>query len=244
MKYTMILLSLLLSALSAAAQTSDTYPLDIDSIHVRDPYIYAESSTLTYYLYASLDTVIDGKERGGVVVCRSRDLKHWTLPQRVYTVRADNWLTGLVWAPEMHTYRDKYYLFLTLNGDVEWKQRRPGWQKYLYRGVQTMVADSPMGPFHEMQTTPVTPMDEMALDGTLYVEDGKPWMVYCNEWVQRVDGTVRLVALSDDLSHAVSRPVDLFCASAAAWSNGMVAGEDSTRFYVTDGPFLYRTRTG
>lgn len=88
MKYTMILLSLLLSALSAAAQTSDTYPLDIDSIHVRDPYIYAESSTLTYYLYASLDTVIDGKERGGVVVYRSRDLKHWTLPQRVYTVRA------------------------------------------------------------------------------------------------------------------------------------------------------------
>ncbi len=96
MKYTMILLSLLFSALSAAAQTSDTYPLDIDSIHVRDPYIYAESSTLTYYLYASLDTVIDGKERGGVVVYRSRDLKHWTLPQRTVRALADSSCCGAV----------------------------------------------------------------------------------------------------------------------------------------------------
>ncbi|UKI17739.1 MAG: hypothetical protein L6V80_06255 [Bacteroidales bacterium] len=43
-------------------------------------------------------------------------------------------------------------------------------------------------------------MDEMALDGTLWVEDGKPYMVYCHEWVQVMDGEMKVVELTRDLS--------------------------------------------
>ena len=40
----------------------------------------------------------------------------------------------------------------------------------------------------------------MTLDGTLWVEDGVPYMVFCHEWVQIKDGTVEYVRLKDDLS--------------------------------------------
>jgi hypothetical protein len=40
----------------------------------------------------------------------------------------------------------------------------------------------------------------MTLDGTLWVEDELPYMVFCHEWVQIKDGTVESVRLKDDLS--------------------------------------------
>jgi len=81
----------------------------------------------------------------------------------------------------------------------------------------------------------------MALDGTLWVEDGTPYMVYCHEWVEIVDGTVELVRLVDDLSDVVGEPVVLFRGSDAPWGRPLKRRQDG---YVTDGPYLYRTRTG
>jgi len=42
-------------------------------------------------------------------------------------------------------------------------------------------------------------MDRMAFDGTLWVEEGQPYMIYCHEWVQVEDGTMELVELAPDL---------------------------------------------
>jgi hypothetical protein len=81
----------------------------------------------------------------------------------------------------------------------------------------------------------------MALDGTLWVQDGVPYMVYCHEWVQVCDGGMNLVRLKKDLSGADGTPVRLFCASSAEWSTG--DGPEGNKHYVTDGCFLYRTRT-
>ena len=35
-----------------------------------------------------------------------------------------------------------------------------------------------------------TPSDMMTLDGTFWVEDGVPYMVFCHEWVQITDGSI------------------------------------------------------
>ena len=35
----------------------------------------------------------------------------------------------------------------------------------------------------------------MTLDGTLYVENGLPYMVYAHEWIQILDGTMEAVPL-------------------------------------------------
>lgn len=217
----------------------------LEDINIRDPFILPDASSGTYYMYRSSSVkAADGAERGGVEVFRSRDLEHWEGPKRVFTVPEDNWITGRVWAPEVHRYKGRYYLFATLNSDIEWKGRRKSHPAYTMRGTQIFRSKSPEGPFEAFDDRmPATPMDEMALDGTLWVEDGKPYMVYCHEWVQVMDGGMKVVELKRDLSGRVGEPLRLFNASAAEWSTGSAAA-DGGRTYVTDGCFLYRTAGG
>jgi GH43 family beta-xylosidase len=217
--------------------------LQLPDINIRDPYILAEQKSQTYYMYRSSSVKDDnGEVRGGVEVYKSKDLVNWEKPVRVFTVPENNWITGVVWAPEVHEYKGKYYLFATLNCDIKWKKSKENWPDYLFRGTQIFHSDSPEGPFLPFELTPHTPVDRMALDGTLWVEDGKPYMIYCHEWVQIVDGTMELVELSPDLSVPAGDPMTLFCASAAEWSTGHT--ESLPVSYVTDGCFLYRTNTG
>jgi hypothetical protein len=67
-------------------------------------------------------------------------------------------------------------------------------------------------------------------------------MIYCHEWVEVADGEMDLVELEKDLSAPVGNPQRLFCASAAEWSTG--GGKEGNKTYVTDGCFLYRSKTG
>ena len=78
----------------------------------------------------------------------------------------------------------------------------------------------------------------MALDGTLWVENSIPYMVYSHEWVQIRDGTVEVIRLKDDLSEAVGASQVLFKGSDAPYIDSVQPS------YVTDGPYPYRTRTG
>jgi hypothetical protein len=80
----------------------------------------------------------------------------------------------------------------------------------------------------------------MTLDGTLWVEDEVPYMVFCHEWVQIKDGTVEMIQLKHDLSGTVGEPKRLFHGSDAPWSKK--SGQYGC--HVTDGPWLYRTRNG
>ncbi|MBP3774088.1 MAG: family 43 glycosylhydrolase [Bacteroidaceae bacterium] len=221
-------------AIGAPAQT-----LLLEDIHIRDPYIVADGKTRTYYMYGSHGhTAADGRERGGVQVYTSKDLRHWTAPQQVFTVPEDNWITGRVWAPEVHCYKGRYYLFATLNTHIKWKGDREKWAAYTYRGTQIFHAKKPTGPFRPFGRMPHTPIDQMALDGTLWVEDGQPYMVYCHEWVQIGDGSIDCMPLQKDLSQPAGMPTRLFHGSAAPW------GKRNALSYVTDGCFLYRTKTG
>ena len=217
----------------------------ITDLYVRDPYIIADQQSQSYILYKSAPVKDkQGMDASGVVAYRSKDLEYWEGPYVVYATPQDNWITGAIWAPEVHAYRGKYYLFATLNSDIEWKAPREGYPKYTFRGTQIFYADSPMGPFLPFEDKlPHTPMDQMALDGTLWVENDIPYLIYCHEWVQIEDGTMELIQLEPDLSRTVGPPLTLFHASSAPWSTGNPR-TDGTRSYVTDGCFLYRTKTG
>lgn len=222
-----------------------TEKIALADIYIRDPYILADSKTGTYYMYRSSSRRNEiGVNLGGVEAFKSKDLKTWEGPVRVFTVPETNWITGPVWAPEVHEYKGKYYLFATLNSDIKWKKSQKGWPDYTFRGTQIFYSESPEGPFLPFSLTPHTPMDRMALDGTLWEEEGIPYMIYCHEWVQIVDGTMELVQLAQDLSAPVGNSMTLFCASAADWSTGSVhEGAFPLTSYVTDGCFLYRTKS-
>lgn len=240
LRKSMLLWMLFLMLGSAFAQT-----LTLKDINIRDPFIMPMEKEGVYYMYATSPAQENGKTYGGMVAYKSKDLKHWSEPVRVFDVPRDNWLTGIVWAPEVHKYQGKYYLFATLNSDIVWKAPLKDHPHYVHRATQIFWADNPEGPFLPFDNKlPHTPMGQMCLDGTLWVEDnGTPYMIYCHEWVEMMDGTMEMLELKPDLSGTVGQPVRLFCASAAEWSTGTLRA-DGIRTYVTDGCFLYRTKTG
>ena len=234
-----VLIAILLLSTGLSCLYGQSHVQAIGDIYIRDPYILPDAQKGIYYIYAtSSQEGQDGQSIGGVAVYKSKDMKTWEGPKQVFTVPEDNWITGMVWAPEVHRYNGRYYLFATLNSDIEWKKKEPGGPSFTFRGTQIFYADSPEGPFLPFDRLPHTPMDYMALDGTLWVEDGTPYMIFCHEWIQTVDGTMAVVELKPDLSAPIGLPLRLFCASSAPWTP---EGHNS---YVTDGCFLYRTKSG
>ena len=218
--------------------------LKTEAIRIRDPFIFADKKTATYYMYAQMDNRLGfrGEEDKikGVEVYTSKDLKHWKQPKKVLELPQDSWGRLMVWAPEVHFYKNKYYLFVTLTSSnilsgLSKPKEAKSWPKFHKRGTQIFVSNSPTGPFKAFENKPHTPENWMALDGTLYVENEKPYMIFCHEWVQIVDGSMEYVALSKDLSKSVGKPIKMFSASEAKWSTSKLSK-------VTDGCFLFRTK--
>ena len=85
------------------------------------------------------------------------------------------------------------------------------------------------------------PATQPTLDGTFWVDkDGKPYMVYCGEWLQNWNGTIEKIELKPDLSGSIGEGKVLFRAFDSPWSreveNGVVKPNK-----VTDGPYLFKT---
>lgn len=217
--------------------------LTLEDIYIRDPFILPVEDEGVYYMYSSSSITENGKTYGGVKAYKSKDLKTWEGPVQVFNVPRDNYLTGNVWAPEVHKYNGKYYLFATLNSDIKWKGDRAGHPAFTHRSTQIFWSEKPEGPFQAFENKlPHTPIGEMCLDGTLWVENGIPYMIYCHEWVEVMDGEMEIIRLKEDLSEPEGRNIRLFSASSAKWSTGSGQEDPKERTYVTDGCFLYRTK--
>lgn len=212
----------------------EQYPYHVRDVHISDPFILADPKSRCYYTYVQFaDTerfpdVETDKEHGVFYVLESKDLIHWSKPQICF--RQNNfWADKDYWAPEVHIWKGRYYLFISFRADGH------------YRKCQCLVSDSPKGPFEPIRQEAVTPDGWQSLDGTLYVDrSGKPWMVFCHEWLQVGDGQICAIPMSDDLGEAIGDPVILFRASDGKW-NAKGAKEGG---YVTDGPFLHRLPGG
>ncbi len=196
----------------------------IRDIRIRDPFIYPDRERGCYFMYGTTDL-----EPGSIAanhsfsVWRSTDLEHFEGPIEIFNGDNNFWGTRDYWAAEMHAWRGRYYLFASCTADGH------------HRGTQIFVCDTPDGTFVPVSPDPATPLDWECLDGTLYVEDGKPYMVFCHEWTQIHNGTICAVQLSDDLTCAVGEPFCLFAATDSPYVSEIGPGN-----YVTDGPFLWR----
>jgi len=229
-------------AADAAPGSSSIPTIRLADVRLRDCCVLADEKTQTYYLVSSTGRR-GPNNRPAVVQYTSKDLVNWTGPRVVFEIPKDFWAQKGIWAPELHAYRGKYYLFLTFDTNTPLCEQWRDWRPRVKRGTQVLVADSPEGPFKPFGATPnrsTLPPDMMTLDGTLWVEDGVPHMVFCHEWVQIKDGTMNYVRLSDDLSATIGEPRRMFHASDAPWSMKSVELGSS----VTDGPWLHRTPSG
>ena len=220
--------------------------LRLPEFFVHDPWILAEPSTQTYYLYTSAWTKQTGRNRTGTFAYKSKDLLTWEGPFLVFVCPDDSWAVPQVtaWAPEVHAFKGKYYLFTTLHNPQKPLPTLVPARPNLMRGTMIAVSDSPEGPFTLLKKDgPVTPPDFMTLDGTLYVDrTGGPWMVYAHEWIQKIDGTIEALPLNADLSAAAGSPILLFKGSDAPWLNEQAVPSARSAIYVTDGPELFRTK--
>ncbi|MCX6237304.1 MAG: glycoside hydrolase family 43 protein [Bacteroidia bacterium] len=223
------------SGAKAQPQMKPPANVKLADIHWRDMCVYPDLVTKTYYMV--------GPGWRGVRLYTSKDLLNWFGPQLIYDAPKDVWGNipiMSIWAPELHAYKGKYYLFLTFDTQNKFQEQWRGWYPRVTRGSQVLVSDSIKGPFKTFQNHSTLPVDMMTLDGTLWVEDGIPYMVFCHEWVQITNGAICYVPLKDDLSETAGEPVTLFHAGEATWSrSGKPLGNN-----VTDGCFLYKGKTG
>ncbi|WP_022872761.1 glycoside hydrolase family 43 protein [Nesterenkonia alba] len=212
--------------------TVTTERVDTEQIQVRDPYVLTHDGE--YYLYGSTDPNIWRGQATGFNVYRGTDLRTWTGPYPAFRPPEGFWSQTNYWAPEVHPYRDRFYMFATFG---------PG-RSVPRRGTAILASDSAVGPFVPHSDGPVTPREWECLDGTLHIDDdGAPWMVFCHEWKQITDGEVCAVRLTDDLRAAHGDPVTLFAASSAPWVEKLTTSKGE-QAWVTDGPYLHRTTQG
>ncbi len=224
----------LLKSMYAYGEAAEAYapgsktPVALGSFFLRDPYILNDGDA--YYLYGTRDN-------GSFNVWSSTDLSLWydegaclTLePGDIYYDTTNSEIA--FWAPEVYAYDGAYYMFATFT------QMGTGNQQ----GTAVFKAESPLGPFEKWSEDVVTPWEHSCLDGTLYIENGVPYMIYCHEYqCAECDddmGSMAYIQLSDDLKSAVSEPVELFNADQFSWGGFMGFGKKYTN--VTDGCHVY-----
>ncbi len=241
-----LIVGLLTLSTIAGLRAAESIPLS--EIRVRDPFIYADAASKTYFLYRQCGNAPGADTSAappGVEVFTSRDLATWFGPTRVFTVPEAFWAGKMVWAPEVHAYHGKFYLFVTFTAaGLLSDPPAPVRQQPYRRGTQILFANSPRGPFQPFANRAHTPADWMSLDGTLWVEDDQPYLIFCHEWVQIHDGTMELMPLAADLSAPAGAPRTLFRATAGPWVKNLKDSGGKFDGFITDGPFLHRTQTG
>lgn len=207
----------------------------LDSIKLSDPCVLADRQTGMYYMTGT-----------GGMLWKSKNLKYWDGPYQVVQTDPRSWMgpKPMIWAAEIHPYQDKYYYFATFTNSSIRIDTVEG-NAIERRACHVLVSDRPDGPYVPMQDPIYLPADKPTLDGTFWIDtDGKPYMVYCHEWLQNLNGTIEKIELKPDLSGTVGEGKVLFRASDCPWSREKDKDGNDRPNKVTDGPFLFRTATG
>ena len=203
-------------------------------IRIRDPFILYEGGK--YYMYATTGEKTLSYYFGN-------DLESWEYGGVVFEIPDDFWAYKDVWAAEVHRYKGKFYLFVSLLG------------KNGLRGTQIAVSDTPNGKFVPIIDRAATPLDKSCIDGTLFVDGGKPYILYSRDWpdnyIEELGayvGEIYCAELSEDLTEIKGEPVRLFASnesplSRVAPQKGMWEGKSIVR-YGSDAPFVQRLSDG
>ena len=217
--------------------------VSFEELSMSDPYIYPDPETRTYLLTSS-----------GGRMWKSADLKTWTGPYNIIDIKG-LWLekAGFVAAAEIHKIGDWYYYAGTWSDHADLIQQVPRRYNVPHNQTYLLRSDKPEGPYTSFAITPgydYEPREWDCIDGTLYEENGKVYLVFVHEWTQIIDGTMDYVELAPDLSLTMSpKPVTLFRASelpCCGEMNGLGEATFGLKMpgWVTDGPQLFRTQTG
>ncbi|MBQ2923659.1 MAG: hypothetical protein IJE60_11350 [Tyzzerella sp.] len=203
--------------------------------YIRDPFVLADNynGVETYYMYGTrFDGFFD--------VFTSPDRMVWTKETPCFVPENDFWGgTTQFYAPEVFKYTNPdtnetaYYMFATFLGS-----ETVGLNTEV-RGTAILKSDSPLGPFTEWSDGAVTKKGHDCLDGTLYIENGTPYMIYSHEQtcdafecMWKIMGGMMYVQLTNDLKGIASNAKHKELFKAEDYENVTV---------VAEGPFVYTT---
>lgn len=209
--------------------------IPLEDILLSDPAILADAETSTYYMTGT-----------GGLLWKSKDLRLWSGPYAVTRTDSASWMgpNPMIWAAELHACQGKYYYFATFTNRKEIIDTVKG-NVIHRRACHVLVSDKPDGPYIPMADECYLPADRPTLDGTFWVDsDGKPYMVYCGEWLANWNGTMEKIALKPDLSGTIGKGKIMFFAYDSPWSKEQQANGRVVPNKVTDGPYLFKTQTG
>ena len=203
---------------------ADSAAVPTGQLFCRDPFVLADPVSRLYFL------PVRGADGQSFMTYASRDLHFWRSLGKSFTPDSTFWGESDFWAPDLFYYGGRYYLAATFSAPATG------------RGCSLLVSDKPSGPFEPLTEGPLTPLGWTCLDATLWLDEGRPWLIFCREWLEVTDGEVWAMPLTEDLTAAAGEPVLLFSASEARWT-GPITAYGKTG-YVTDAPFVWRTESG
>ncbi len=196
-------------------------------INIRDPYVLTFENN--YYLYGTRAASAWG-EMDGFDCYVGKDLENWEGPFEIFKKPADFFATQSYWAPECYFFEGSFYLLATLGA----KNRK--------KGVHLFKANNPLGPFEYIDQ--LTPTAEECIDGTLYFEDEKIYLVYSRTFQDSPNGDMCALELSQNLESSVGQSFKLFSASSAKWAKPIPFAKSEFGIdgdvYLADGPSIIK----
>lgn len=200
-------------------------------IRARDPYIIFYKGI--YYMYIVRDERI-------LQYYYSKDLENWSFGDVIFEIPQVSWAQKDLWAGEVHRYDGRFYLFITLLG------------KNNIRGTQVAIADTPIGPFHPITDRAATPLEQSCIDGTLYVDNDIPYIIYSRDWPSNYDeskkayvGEIWAQQLNIELRRPVGESFKLFSSDEAPLSKATPDRTiPNTVRYGSDAPFVQKLSNG
>lgn len=197
-------------------------------INIRDPYILMHEDN--YYMYGTRAKTCWGKADGFDCYI-SKELVEWEGPFEIFCKPEGFWADQNYWAPECIFYQEHFYLISTF-GTKE------------HKGIQMLVSDSPVGPFTPLTEEAITPKDWTCIDGTVYFENKKPYLIFSHSFEDNPDGEMCVAGLSSDLTGIDTEIKTLFTAQEAQWAKPVPFAEAEFGLkgdvFFTDGPAIYQ----
>ncbi len=196
-------------------------------INIRDPYVLVHDGK--YYLYGTRSDTC-WTEADGFDCYVGESLEEFEGPIEIFHRPEGFFATKEYWAPECYFHQGMFYLVTTFGAEDRKK------------GIYVLRSSSPTGPFLPYGDR-LTPEDWNCIDGTVFFEDGVPYLIFSRSFEDRVpDGEYRILRLAPDLSKAAGEAELLFAARQAPWARPVPFAKEEFgidgEVYFSDGPHV------
>lgn len=205
-----------------------------DIRHIGDPQVVPYNGR--YYIYAT-------SASNGFKVFETEDLVHVTDKGLCYESTA--WGTTRFWAPEVLHHNGKFIMYYTAQNNTEEGLR-----------VSVAVADSPLGPFKDIQDTPVFDFGYAIIDASPFVDDdGKGYLYFSRDCSKNIvngrhTSQVYGVELTEDMLYPKGEPILLSTPTEPyeklsqnyLWNEGPAMVKNNGIYYLSYSVNCYSTK--